>query len=157
MFEILDLAEEAYSSIMIVVNFICFGALCLCITFIFVVWTIGQYDGAYKHVAHGAFLLVIGLLVIHYITSTYFGIPLVVPPMGTPYFAEFMHIIQYVVTIAFVFLLIALFILGIVSRLDHFYSHPFMSACIAFVILVGLHFYVADQFGVMLIFPPTLW
>jgi hypothetical protein len=157
MLETLDIVGESYSSIMAIVNFILFATLCICIAFIFVIWAIGQYDGGYKHLAHAAFLVVIGLFIIHYISCTYFGIPLLVPPIETEYFTLFIHVIQYVVTIAFVFLCVAIFIFALISRVDRSYSHAFMSACVAFAILIGIHFYIADQFGVSLIFPPTMW
>ena len=157
MLELMDIVGESYSVFMAIVNYVIFGVLCILIAFIFVIWAIGQYDGGYKHLANAAILVVIGLFVIHYISYTYFGIPLLVPPIQTEYFTTFIHVIQYVVTIAFVFLCVAIFIFALLSRLDRSYGHAFMSATIAWAILIGIAFYISDEFGVQLIFPPTMW
>ena len=154
---LLDIAGDVYSATMAVVNYICFAALCGCCVIVYVSGVIGQFDRYYKHLAVGGIIAIVLLFVIHYILLDNFGIPLLVPPIGTIYFTEFMHIIQYIATFAVVILGATIFITALLSKLDHFYGHAFTSALLFLIVIIILHYYINDNFGVPLIFPPTLW
>jgi small basic protein len=87
----------------------------------------------------------------------YLGIPLLVPPIGTLYFTEFMHVIQYFATFAVIILAAVIFGTALLSRLDKSYSKTFMSALLFLIVIVVIHWYIFDNFGIPLIFPPNLW
>ena len=156
MLYLLDLAGDIYSSVMAVVNYICFTAFCACCVIIYVAGAIGQFHSYYKSMAIGSFLTVVVLLVAHFSLQN-FGITILVPPIGTPYFTEFMHVIQYLVTIAVVILVIVIFATALLSRLDRYYTSALRSAVIFLIVLICLHYYIYDNFGISLIFPPNLW
>ena len=157
MLYIFDLAGDVYSSAMAVVNYICFAALCCCIAIVFVSGAIGQFDKYYKHLAVGGILGIVVLVVIHIIILDNLGIPLLVPPIGTIYFTEFMHIIQYLASFAVIILGAVIFVAAFLSKLDHSYGKLFTSALMFLVVLIIIHMYVRDEFGVLIIFPPNLW
>jgi small basic protein len=157
MLYLLNLVGDTYSSVMAVVNYVCFAALCGCCVIIYIAGVVGQFHHYYKTMAVGSFLLVVVLCVIHYFLLQNLGIPLLVPPVGSPYFTEFMHVIQYLVTLAVVILGGVIFGTALLSRFDRFYSHAFMSALMFLIVLVGIHYYIFDSFGIPLIFPPNLW
>jgi len=157
MLYLLDIADETYSSVMAVVNYVCFAALCGCCVVVYFAGVIGQLQNYYKGIAVGAIIGVIVLLVINYFFIQYLGISLLVPPIGTPYFTDFMHVIQYLASIAVVLLAIVIFATALLSKLDRYYSHTLMSALLFLFVIVGLHFYIYNIFGILLIFPPNLW
>ncbi len=152
-----DAIGDSYSVIMAIVNYVCFGAFILCCVLFYAVVVIGLFDRYYKHVAVSTMIIIIILIIIHWIALDNFGIPILVPPLGTPYFIDFMHIMQYIASVSIVLLLAAIFIFAILGRFDYFYQRQFSGAFIYFVILIVLHFYLEDTFGIKLIFPPNLW
>jgi hypothetical protein len=153
----MDIGGDIYSPILATVNFICFGALLVCCLLVYFGVTVDQFKNQYKHVTPGALLTLIFLLVLHYILVDSLHIPLLVPPLNTPYFTAFLRVIQYLASIAFVLLLAVLFLLAVVGRFDKRYSEKFTSSFIYWVILVIIHAYLQSEFGILLIFPPTLW
>jgi len=157
MLYLLDIAGEMYSSVMAVVNYVCFGAICACCVVVYFAVVIGQFQNHYKGVAVGTTIGIVILLVINYFFIKYLGISLLVPPIGTPYFTDFMHVIQYLASIAVVLLAIVIFATALLSKLDRYYSHTLMSAVLFLFVIVGLHFYIYNNFGILIIFPPNLW
>ncbi|MHA1130355.1 MAG: hypothetical protein ACTSQI_15145 [Candidatus Helarchaeota archaeon] len=157
MLVLLDWAGETYSQFMAIVNYICFGAVCVCLVIVFVMITLGQFSHYHKTLAISTLTVAILLIMIHWILVNNFGITLLVPPIGTPYFNEFMHVVQYISSIMVVILAAFTFLMAVLSRVDHWYQHGFVSG-FAYLILLGLiHWYILDNFGIPLIFPPTLW
>jgi hypothetical protein len=157
MIYLLDLAGDMYSSLMAIVNYVCFAALCGCCVVVYIAGVIGQLQHFYKHMAVVAIMIIVVLFVVHYFMLENLGIPLLVPPIGTPYFTDFMHIIQYLATFAVVILGAVIFVTALLSRLDHLYGHAFMSALLFLIVIVIIHYYINDNFGVPLIFPPNMW
>ncbi len=157
MWYVFDLAGDIYSSTMAVVNYICFAALCCCCVIAYLSSAIGQFRGSYKGLAVGSVLTIIVLFVTHYILLDNFGIPLLVPPIGTIYFTEFMHIIQYLATFSVIILGALIFATALLSKLDGSYGHAFTSAVMFLIVLIIIHYYINDSFGVPIIFPPNLW
>jgi hypothetical protein len=157
MLYLLDLAGDVYSNVMAVINYICFTALCLCVVIIYIAGVIGQFQGNYKSMAGGSIIVLIILIVVHFVMLSNFGIPLLVPPINTPYFTDFMHVIQYLATFAVVILLAVILVMALLSRLDHSYGHAFTSALIFLIVILIIHFYIYNEFGIKIIFPPNLW
>ena len=154
---IMDLGTEVYNPILAVVNYICFASLILCCLFIYLTATIGQIAKGYKQAAMVAFIWVCILIGVHSYMVTYFGIPLLVPPLGTPYFIDFMHVIQYITTITVLLLACFFFIVVLLKQFSSEFGKHAFSALIFLFLLIGLHTYVLAEFGVPLVFPPNLW
>jgi hypothetical protein len=154
---LLDLAGGTYSQIMAVVNFICFGSLCGCAAYVFVAVVLGHFSNQYKRYAMSALVAFGVLLIIHFTLLEHTGITLLVPPVDTPYFTAFIHVIQYLASISVVVLAAATFLMAVLSRLDKAYHHGFVNGVIYLIILAVIHWYVFDNFGIQIIFPPTLW
>ncbi len=142
---------------MAIANFVCFGAVCVCAVIIFVMVTLGQFNRYHRTIAFSTLLVLISLIVIHIVLVENFGITLLVPPINTLYFTEFIHVIQYLASITVVILAAIVFLMAALSRVDNWYQHGFVSG-VAYLILLGIiHWYVLDNFGIPIIFPPTLW
>ncbi len=157
MLYLLDLVQESYSQVMAIINFICFGAFFACCVFFYVAVVIGIFDYYTKHVATTSLIVIITLLITHFVMLDNLGIPLIVPPIGTIYFTEFIHVMQYIASIAVVVLLACIFLLALLSRFDRRYQHQFVSAFLMLVVIGMLHVYILDNFGIPLIYPPNLW
>ncbi|MFX1293374.1 MAG: hypothetical protein ACFFD2_00750 [Promethearchaeota archaeon] len=154
---ILGFAEDSYNQILAIANFLCFGAVCLCVVAIFIIITVGQFIGKYKSIALISLFILICLFTIHFILLDLTGIPLLVPPVKTIYFTEFMHILQYIASFAVLILGVIIFTMAALSRLDKGYQHYLISGVISLIILLLIHYYLFESFGIQLIFPPTLW
>jgi len=155
--DVMNLGTDFYSPIMAVINYVCFVSLVVCCLYVYWAATIGQISKGYKQAAVVALLwicILIGLQV--YLTST-FGITLIVPPINTPFFTEFMHVIQFLATIAVVLLGAIIFILALLKNLSSEYGKQMVSAIIFLIILISIHSVLVSEFGVPLIFPPNLW
>jgi hypothetical protein len=157
MLYIYDLAGDIYSSAMAVVNYICFATLCFCCVIVYLASAIGQFHGSYKGLAVSGLLSIIVLVVIHIILLDNFGIPLLIPPIGTIYFTDFMHIIQYLASFAVIILGALIFATAFLSKLEGSYGHVFVSALMFLIVLIIIHTYINDEFGIPIIFPPNLW
>lgn len=157
MFYILDVVQDTYSAVLATVNFICFAMVMLCAVYIFVIVVMGQFSGWYKHLAVGAIATFATLLIVHFYMIDTFGIPLILPPMNTPYFVEFMHIIQFIATIAVLILGAYIFAVATLKNIDRYYGRQMVSAVLCLIILIAIHMYLYDAFGIQLIFPPDMW
>jgi hypothetical protein len=151
MLQLLDVVGDSYSMVLVIVNFSCFGAV---ISLSVIAYCLSVI---YRKAPIPWLLSLIILFVIHFIMLDNLGIPLIVPPVNTPYFTEFMHIMQYIASIAILLLCAIIFITAVLSKLDKFYGRTFMSAFLCLIILVVIHYYIEENFGVLLIFPPNLW
>ena len=157
-YSILDFAGESYSQVMAIVNFVCFGAFIFCATYIFVMAALGQFQAKpYKYFFFSSFLVLIVLLIIHFGLLETYGIPLLVPPVGTPYFTEFIHVMQYVASVAVVILGALVFVTAALTRIDPGFQKGVVSTLSVLVILLVIDYYIQDNFGIKLIFPPNLW
>ena len=154
---VMDLGTTVYDSVMAVVNYICFASLILCCLYIYLTATIGQIAKVYKQAAIVAFIWVCILIGVHSYMVTYLGIPLLVPPLGTPYFVDFMHVIQYIMTLAVILLFAFCAIVILLKQLSSEFGKHAFSGLIFLFFLIGLHIYIQAEFGVPLIFPPTMW
>ena len=157
MLEVVDIVGETYKQVQAIVSYGCFTMVIICCVYLYCVVVIGQVQRFYKHLAVGLGIVLILLFGIHFYMLETFGIPLIVPPIGTLYFTEFMHVMQFIASIAILLLCGIIFGTAVLSKLDHFYGRTFMSAFLCLIVLVVIHFYIADNFGVLLIFPPNLW
>jgi len=157
MLELCDVIVESYNQILAIVNYICFAAVIICCVYIYCVLVIGQVERFYKHLAISALIILIVLVIIHFVMLDSFGIPLIVPPVNTLYFTEFMHVMQYIASVAIIILCAIIFLTAVLSKIDHFYGRTFMSAFLCLIVLLVIHFYIEDMFGIRLIFPPNLW
>ena len=154
---LLDFVQDVYSQVMAIVNYVCFGAVCLCFLYIYVAYTIGQFNGYYKHGAVGSFVIVVVLFGIHFYMLETFQIPLIVPPLETPYFTDFFRPIQGIASISLIVLLCAIFTLAPLSRVDSYYGRSLVSAIICLIVMIVIHFWLEENFDILLIFPPNLW
>ena len=102
MFYLLDVAQDSYNQILAIVNYVCFGSVCFCVVILFIAIVISRLDWWYRHLVTGALITLIVLFVVHFWLLGEVGIPLIVPPVDTIYFTEFIHVIQYIVTITVV-------------------------------------------------------
>jgi uncharacterized membrane protein YhfC len=118
---------------------------------------VGQISKPQKQAAVGALIWVCILIGIHCYLVNAFNIPLLVPPLGTPFFVQFMQVIQYLVTIAVLLLVGFIFIVIGLKMLDKRFETYLMSALMFLGVLIFLHFYILGAFGVPLIFPPAMW
>lgn len=154
---LLDVFSDTYNGILAVVNFVCFAAVILCCVFIYIAGVVGQFERYYKHLAVSAIIGLITLFLIHFYMVENLGIPLILPPVGTPYFTEFMHIMQYLASVAVIILGAFLSVMMVLKYIDRYYSRSFMNALLFLIVIVVIHIYLEDTFGVKLIFPPNLW
>ena len=157
MLNLLNIIGESYSLAMAVINFACFGSVCVCIGYLFVAAALGMFDKKYKGIAFSALLWVIIMFVLHFILLETFGIPVLLPPVDTLFFTEFMHVIQYIASFSLVIVTAFIFVMVALSRADKSYNHSVVSALIYLGLLIIIHFYVEDNFGIKIIFPPNLW
>ena len=160
MFEIIlaDIAQDSYDYVMAIINYVCFGSVCACAVILCIMLIIGQWDYWYKRLATGALIALITLFVIHFWLEAEVGIPLIVPPVDTVYFTEFMHVIQYIASISVLILGGYVFACGALKLVDnHQFGRAFMGGIFALGIIIILHGYLLDNFGILLIFPPNLW
>jgi len=156
MIYLLDIIVDSYSQFMAIINFVCFGSVCICIAYIFVVVALGQLSYWYKRLAIGAVVTLVVLFSLHFILAD-FGITLLVPPVNTIYFTEFMRIIQYIASVSIVLVATYVFVAAALSRADKRYSQGVVSGMIYLAILVIIHLYILENFGIKIIFPPNLW
>ncbi|MHA1649414.1 MAG: hypothetical protein ACTSYB_04390 [Candidatus Helarchaeota archaeon] len=157
MFYLLDMVQETYSQVMAIINYICFGAFVLCCVFFYITAVVGQFDRYYRHMAVGSLIGIVVLLILHFAFLDWLKIPLIVPPLDTPYFLEFMHVLQYIASLMVVILVAVIFIFAVLRQLDYYYKHAFVSAFIYLIIILTIHWYLEENFGILLIFPPNLW
>jgi len=148
---------DLYSPFMAFINYICFCSLVLCCLYVYWAATVGQISKGYKQAAIVALLWVCILIGVHVYFTEAFGIPLILPPVNTAFFITFMHVIQYFASIAVILLCAFLFIMAVLKNLDGKYGQHMVSALLFLIILICLHTYVLDEFGVPIIFPPNLW
>ena len=153
----MDFGTEFYDPFMAVVNCVCFVSLVVCCLYLYWAATVEKVAKGYKQVAVGALVWICSLIGFHVYLIGAFGISLIVPPLNTPFFTEFMHVIQFLATIALVVLCAIIFIFAAVKNLIREYGHLVVTAIIFLVILVCIHFVLVSEFGVPLIFPPTRW
>lgn len=154
---ILDIFYESYNQLMAIFNYICFAALVVLIAYLFITTAMGQiWAKPYKGYSITAIVSIITLLGLHFSLEA-FGISLLVPPNQTYYFVEFMHFIQYIASISVVIIGTILFLAVVIGKFDGAYNKVAMSALVALILLGIIHWYVEDTFGVLIIFPPTLW
>lgn len=142
---------------MAVINYICFGSLVGCCVYIYWAAMIGQVSKSYKQLAVGALIYVCILIGVHSVLVTEFGITLLMPPIETPYFIEFIRVIQFLASVAVVLLAAFIFAAAALKNIAKEYGKHAVSALIFLVILIFLHNWVLEQTGVPLIFPPNLW
>lgn len=154
---VMDLGTVVYDSVLAVVNYICFASLILCCLYIYLAATIGQIAKVYKQAAVVAFIWVCILIGMHSYSVNYLGIPILVPPIGTPYFEEFLHVVQFIMTLAVLLLFGFFAIMALLKQLSSEFGKHAFSALIFLIFLVGLHVYISAEFGVPLIFPPGMW
>lgn len=152
-----DIANDAFAQFMVIVNYVCFGLLVGACLYIYWAAMIGQVTKPYKQAAVGAFIGVCVLIGLHSVLVTKFGITLLVPPIGTPYFMDFIRVIQFLASVAVVLLATFIFVAAALKNLAKEYGKHLMSALIFLGILILLHNYVLEETGVPLIFPPNLW
>jgi hypothetical protein len=157
MLELLDVVGETYSLICAIGNYIAFGSLVLCCLYVFWASTVGQISKGYKQAAIVALIWVCVLIGIHVYFSEALGIPIIVPPVESGFFLVFMRVIQYFASIAVILLCAILFIAAVLKNFDGKYGQYLVSALLFLIILIGLHMYILDEFGVAIIFPPNLW
>ncbi len=158
MLQLFDLAQDSYNQILAIVNYICFGSVCFCVVVLFVAILIARLDWWYKHIATAALIALITLFVVHFWLLGEVGIPLIVPPVDTIYFTEFMHIIQYIVTITVVVVGAYIFGAAALKLVDEYqFGKAFMSGLFYLILMLFIHGYFEQNFGIKLIFPPNLW
>jgi len=154
---VFDALSGFYDSLMEIVSTICFCSLIICCVYIYWAAVVGQISKPQKQAAVGALIWVCILIGIHCYLVNAFNIPLLVPPLGTPFFVQFMQVIQYLVTIAVLLLVGFIFIVIGLKMLDKRFETYLMSALMFLGVLIFLHFYILGAFGVPLIFPPAMW
>lgn len=160
MLYLLDVAGDGYSYALAIMNFIAFGSLCALIAYIFCAAAFGLLTNQAKYARglfYGSIFMVFILFTLHYLLLENFGIPVLVPPVGTPYFTEFMHVIQYIASISVIAIGAIIFITAALSKVDGFYGKFTVSGIIYLGILLLIHMYVEQETGIKIIFPPNLW
>ncbi|MHA1266176.1 MAG: hypothetical protein ACTSRS_13165 [Candidatus Helarchaeota archaeon] len=154
----MDWVTDSYSQIAAICNFIAFGALCVCIAYLFITAALGQiWQKPYKGYSAGALLFIIVLLLTHFLLKDSYGIYILLPPVNTLYFTEFMHVIQYLASVGVIVLGTFFCLFGVLRFFDKSYGKACMSCLTWLIILFIIHYYIHDEFGVLIILPPTLW
>jgi len=155
-FWLANFTYDFYEPILAVVNFICFGALLVCCAILFLSVALDQLTGI-KKMTMPALITIIVLFIIHGVLLAEVHIPLLVPPIGTLYFTEFLRIIQYLASITILLLGAYIFLCAAIRQIDAGYGKRFMTGIAFLILLLVVHQYVLDEFGIPIIFPPTMW
>lgn len=132
MIEVMDFAGDFYSPFMAVINYVLFCSLMICCLYVYWAAIVGQVAKGYKQVAVVAFIWVCILIGVHLYLVDAFGITLLVPPVGTPFFTEFMHIIQFFASIAVVLLFAFVCITALLKNFAKEYGKYMVSALLFF-------------------------
>ncbi len=152
-----DFIADFYNQTWAVVSYIFFGSVVVSCLYIYWAAMVGQIAKGYKQAAIVALMWVCILIGVHVYLTQAFHMPILVPPIGSPFFTEFMHVIQFLASMAVVFLFGFLCIVMVLKNVAGEYGKHVMSALIFLAILFFLHQFIVGQFGIPLIFPPTLW
>lgn len=157
MIEVLDIIVGSYEYVLAIVNFICSVSFFLLSAYIAVSWTLGIVKSRYKKAAIAAFLSLISLCIVHYLSIVLLGITIFLLPLQNAYFIAFMQVIQYIVTFALASLCVAILFFSGSSQIDENSFYKRMSACLACLVLALMHHWIAIELGVPLILPPLIW
>lgn len=132
-------------------SFLIFVICSVCFSWIAV---IGQFSQAYRKVAV-SLLLGIGIMLgIHFLMKEFLQLPLLVPPMDTPYFNEFICIIQYIMSFAVILLFGIIAGRALLRILDNHYGKLLVSSFLFLFILLGLNYWTSREFAIPLIYIP---
>jgi hypothetical protein len=155
----LDFTSDVYSTVLKIMNTICFLLLVVCFAYLAILLGLVHLDRIKDYKDKRAITValgyIFGAIALHLLLLEYTGISLLVPPTDVPFFLEFMRYVQLAAFIGLAILVMIFFVTVTIKPFKRSMGEIAFVSFVCIIFLVCINWWLFEEFGVLLLQPLT--